>query len=340
MRRVPIVDEREARRFLAMAHDLLAIADLEGRFLYANQEWERQLGWSAEEVTGRPFLDFVHPDDQARTRAEAERMAAGGAPSRFTNRFRTKEGGYRWLEWTSRTREGSIYAVARDVTDRRQAEEARLALLRNLAHDLVGPLQPLRLQVAMLRMDHPGSGTEIMRRSVEHLVRLVEDIQDVLRLQTGNLRLRPTRFDLAASARAAAETYEVACPALRVEDDGPLPVIADEHRMTRVVVNLVRNACKFTPPGGRIIVRCRRARGEARISVEDTGRGLDPEEQARLFRPFSQVHDAREVKERGTGLGLYICKGIVEQHGGRIWVESAGRGRGSAFHVALPLRPT
>lgn len=105
-----------------------------------------------------------------------------------------------------------------------------------------------------------------------------------------------------------------------------------------MLFNLVSKAVKFTPAGGTVRVEGKRTNGDVEVEVRDSGRGLAPDEVGRLFKPFSQVHDPKETKERGTGLGLYICKGIVERHGGRVGVESAGLGHGSTFRFVLPIR--
>ncbi|MCA1819117.1 MAG: HAMP domain-containing histidine kinase, partial [Halobacteriales archaeon] len=127
---------------------------------------------------------------------------------------------------------------------------------------------------------------------------------------------------------------------LTVRASGPVPVEADHERLAQVLSNLLTNALKFTPAGGAVTLRVGAGPGGgAEVAVEDSGRGLTADEAARLFQPFSQVHDPGEVKEPGTGLGLYICKGIVEAHGGRIQVKSAGRAHGSTFTFELPARP-
>lgn len=123
---IPVgLDPLHAARFLALSKDLLALADFEGRFVAVNDAWETALGWSREELLSEPLLAFVHPDDVERTQREAAAMDERGS-SRFTNRCRTKAGGWRWLEWVSELRpdEGVIYATARDITERREAEEA------------------------------------------------------------------------------------------------------------------------------------------------------------------------------------------------------------------------
>jgi signal transduction histidine kinase len=107
--------------------------------------------------------------------------------------------------------------------------------------------------------------------------------------------------------------------------------------LTQVMGNLLSNALKFTPSGGRVAVQVTVEETRVQVDVTDTGRGLSQDEIARLFEPFSQVHAPGEIKERGTGLGLYISREILERHGGRVWAGSGGRGIGSTFSFVLPL---
>jgi histidine kinase len=132
-------------------------------------------------------------------------------------------------------------------------------------------------------------------------------------------------------------TYAEKSVVLEADVTGRMPVKADAQRLTQVLFNFLTNALKFTPEGGRVRVVARADAEQAEVGVHDSGRGLTQREIDQLFKPFSQVHDPKETKEKGTGLGLYICKGIVEEHGGRVWVESDGRGKGSRFAFSVPL---
>jgi signal transduction histidine kinase len=123
--------------------------------------------------------------------------------------------------------------------------------------------------------------------------------------------------------------------AAKLEPD--LQVLGDPKRLQQIMYNLLGNAFKFTEKGGHIVVEVRREGDQALVSVRDSGAGMQPDDLTRLFEPFSQVHDVMEKTNAGTGLGLYICRGIVEGHGGRIWAESDGRGKGSRFAFTIPL---
>lgn len=249
----------------------------------------------------------------------------------------------------------------RDITDRKQrevelqealarakeAEAFRRELVRNVSHDLASPLTPIRLQLHMLQESLGGTdprqtrAMEVIGRNLDHIKRLVDDLRDVALLEGGQFRLDPKDVDLASVVTHVAESFQESAKAaeiaLATEVQDALPARVDPTRIAQVLFNLVTNAIKFTPKGGTVTLAAHRIGNQARIEVRDTGRGLLREEMDRLFRPFGQVHKREEARERGTGLGLYISRGLVERHGGRIWVESEGHGKGSTFVVTLPL---
>lgn len=237
---------------------------------------------------------------------------------------------------------GTLEALAAKL---REQEAMRIQMLNNVAHDLSSPLTPIKLQLAMIPKDKPipPERLEVVKRNLAQVERLVADLKDLARLEAGGFRLDPKPVDLCTLARTAADAFRGDAEArglrLDVSMDGELPVQVDPERVTQVIYNLVTNALKFTPAGGSVAIHAHASGDEAEVSVRDSGRGLTPDEMARLFKPFSQVHDRAEVKERGTGLGLFISRGIATAHGGALSVVSEGRGRGSTFTLRVPLRP-
>ena len=256
----------------------------------------------------------------------------------------------------------------RDVTERRRAERekldshARLAELERLkeldsfktrfinsaAHELNTPLTPMRIQLHLLDKDKGVNLTpsqqealRILHRNFERFDRLVQDVVNSARIQAGRLGIAKEPMDLAKLARDAAASFEAHAKeaGIAVEVDAPetLPLEGDAERLTQVTYNLINNALKFTPRGGSLKLKLERGPATATMLVADTGTGLTPEQIMGLFQPFSQVHDTSKTRT-GSGLGLYISRSIVEMHGGRIWAESSGAGRGSTFCVELPVQ--
>lgn len=226
-----------------------------------------------------------------------------------------------------------------------EADRMRLEVLNTVAHDLASPLTPLRIQLNLLRRRGEEShAVDVMERNVALLARLVGDVKDLANLEVGALRLESVPLDLTQVVTSSVEDLRGRAEArgleVRVQGEQELPVTGDPDRLTQVCQNLLTNAIKFTPPGGSITVRLAKDQGSGVVTVQDTGRGLSADEIPRLFQPFSQVHHRKEVEEKGTGLGLYIAKGIVEGHGGEVFVRSDGHGEGSTFGFTVPTRPT
>jgi signal transduction histidine kinase len=226
-------------------------------------------------------------------------------------------------------------------------DELRTQLLNTVSHELSTPLTPISLQLQMLRTrgdlnDRQRKTLSIVDRNLERLAGLVKEIVDVARLQTGKLPVQREDLDLAEIVRDAGESFGEAAKhagvGLDVRAVQPLPISGDPQRLEQVLFNLLSNAIKFTPPGGSVTVEAISERGEAIVVTRDTGVGFSAEQRDRLFQPFSQLHQNPALIRGGTGLGLYISKGIIEEHGGSIQCESAGPGQGSAFRFSLPLR--
>jgi signal transduction histidine kinase len=229
-------------------------------------------------------------------------------------------------------------------------DKLRTEFLDALSHDLRIPLTAIQGYVELLEdLDDPALGTA-GRQYVEHIDEgrkrmqvMVEDLLDQARLGVGRLVLHRERVDLAALlqqtgaffeplARDKDLHFEVAC-----EHPGPRPE-ADANRLVQILNNLISNAIKYTPAGGRVEVSARAVGPDAEIAVADTGVGLDPEDKAHLFEKFYRSKRPEVQREHGSGLGLALAKGLVEAHGGRLEVDST-LGEGTVFRCYLPLAP-
>jgi signal transduction histidine kinase/FixJ family two-component response regulator len=235
---------------------------------------------------------------------------------------------------------------ARLFREARAATEARERILAVVAHDLRSPLCAIRFDAEMLleRLRARGETEARMAARIDQAaVRmdgLIEDLLDVARMDGGVLALNPAPVDVDALLADAADMLRPLAAAHELGFEwlaaGDAPLLrADGARLVQVVSNLVGNAVKFTPAGGTVTLACRAADGGVRVSVADTGPGIPPEQVPHVFGAFWQ---ARNADRRGLGLGLVIARGIVEAHGGRIWVESEP-GRGTTFVFTLPAAP-
>ena len=211
--------------------------------------------------------------------------------------------------------------------------------LRTPLHTILGYTELLSEAVAGEINEQQARFTEHIRRDAQHLLELINDILDLRKIEAGRLELRYETLDL---SRCISEVIRqlsnnAAAKSVMLEDRSVLSVEvrADPLRVKEVLCNLLWNAIKFTPAGGRVWVESRLGNGFVQISVTDTGIGIAPENQRNIFEKFYQAGD-NAAHSNGTGLGLAIAKQLVELHSGRIWVES-DRGYGSSFHFTLPM---
>jgi signal transduction histidine kinase len=222
--------------------------------------------------------------------------------------------------------------------------ESRTQLLQDVAHELKNPLTVIHGYANHL-LSEPST-PEGTRRALaailahsERLIGLVEHLQDASRLETGSFRIQPRLCEGAALLKEAAESAELeaARRGVRLRWSGsverPLAVRADPQRVAQVLANLVGNALKFTPTGGAVELSAQRDGSFVRFTVSDTGPGISAADLPRVFERFYQAGGA--PVSQGLGLGLAICKGLVEAHGGRIWADSPPA-RGARFHFTLP----
>jgi PAS domain S-box-containing protein len=231
---------------------------------------------------------------------------------------------------------------ARLFGDAQQATRARDHVLAIVAHDLRNPLGVVLMAAEMIRdMPSPDADREhlgMIQRSAERMDRLIEDLLEVARIESGHLsvELRPEIVEPLIAEAMAMLTPLALGRSIRLESEcepGLPPVLFDSARILQVISNLIGNALKFTPLEGRICIRCERVGPDVRFGIIDTGSGIAPEQLQHIFGRFWQANSA---DRRGIGMGLSIAEGIVEAHGGRIWVEST-QGVGSTFYFTLPL---
>jgi PAS domain S-box-containing protein len=356
---------------LRKSHELLRLAQVAA--MVGIWEWDpttQELWWTPELAVlyGYPAEDVhsysdwssrVDPNDLRRVEDERTRALAEHRPFDVEFRLETPSGTTRWL----RTRGGAIYdehgrpsrvfGITIDMTERRRVEEAlreaerKDEFLAVLSHELRNPLTPIRNSLAILERAVPG-GSQALRaqaiigRQVGHLARLVDDLLDVTRIARGKAQLQRERFELGEIVGRTVEDYRAAFVdggiafAEAISAD-PMWLVGDATRIAQVVGNLLANAAKFTPRGGRVKLTLERADDTAELRVRDDGQGIAPDVLDHVFEAFAQAPQTPDRKGGGLGLGLALVRGFVQLHGGSVAVSSAGVGRGAEFTVHLPL---
>jgi signal transduction histidine kinase len=310
----------------------------------------------------QPFVPMREAPDDALgattgSRHDSGRNATLAGPSAIEQRRRTVplslQASYEGLEQQvqERTRELATALAELDQKSREleAASRHKSEFLANMSHELRTPLnaiggfsQVLRKQLFGEINEKQAEYLDDILGSARHLLSLIDDVLDLSKVEAGQIELQVAPFSLpGALERGVVVVRERAIKGgVRVSlssEPGVDTVIGDERRVIQVIFNLLSNAVKFTPAGGTVDVAVAHLDGEVRVSVSDTGPGIAPEDQDRIFEEFQQAAAGKEQRE-GTGLGLALSKRLVELHGGRIWVESE-RGKGSTFVFTLPARP-
>jgi len=360
--------EAEAAR--AQVADLLeritdgfVLLDRDWRFAGINRAAARvltQLSRDPQRLIGRGIWDEFPEMVGTVTHQELLRAAAEQVDVEFEFHYPPLSRWYRCRAYP--TRDG-LSVFYHDITTQKRAEaalreraealtaEARRKddFLAMLAHELRNPLGAVGNALKVMSLAQPDSpeyarAREVAARQVQHQSRLVDDLLDVSRIQLGKIELRREPLSLAQVVRHTVEdqrnALEAAGLTLSAEvPDQAMPVLGDRTRLVQIVGNLLHNAGKFTPPGGRVTIRlaCNPAAGQAELTVADTGMGIAPELLPRLFDPFTQAETSLDRSGGGLGLGLALVKGLARLHGGTVRAESDGLGRGSRFMVTLPL---
>jgi PAS domain S-box-containing protein len=353
--------EEERDRIFTLSLDMICIAGFDGYFKQLNPAWTKTLGFTIEELLARPYLEFIHLDDRERTVAEAAKLATGLDTISFENRYLCKDGSYKWLVWSATPFPGQqlIYAMAHNITERKRAEEVILRakeealrtskfkdqFLSTMSHELRTPLNAVLGFSELLADDRYGPLNDKQRRYVghiysggQHLLKLINDILDLSKIEAGRLELAieevPVATAFAEVASALRPLAEKKSQSLVQECIENLAVRADSMRFKQILMNLLGNAIKFTPEGGHIKLSAHSVDSKVRVEVRDTGPGIPPEEQVRIFESFYRLRQTGQAPE-GTGLGLSITQRLVELHGGELALESQP-GQGSCFFFSLP----
>ena len=366
--------ERRFRQLADAMPQIVFVADADGNIEYFNRQWYEYTGLPEGGVS-RASWERVHTRGGLERVAQAWPHALRtGEPYEIEYELRRHDGAYRWHLGRAlpiRDEHGRIvrwFGTNTDIHDRKgieqalgqaleaeqhargQAEQAsrmKDEFLATLSHELRTPLNAILGWSHLIRRPNATpeeltKAAEVIERNARSQATIIEDLLDMSAIMSGKVRLDMHRIDLASVVRAAIETAEPPARAKSVEiraivAPGESAVTGDANRLQQVLWNLLTNAVKFTPRGGRVDVVMRHVDGNVEVCVNDTGEGIAPDFLPFVFDRFRQADASSARRHGGLGLGLSIVKQLVELHGGEVRVESEGLGRGATFTVALPL---
>ena len=330
--------------------DGIVLIDAAGRIAFANAAFAAARGRPEKGILGRALADLLQPLEERAVEAILADVRQGGH-WRGDLRPREVESTEAVLEATLTRIDGgngsrrapTVVGVVRDVSAQHLAAQQRADFLSTITHDIKVPLTVILGYTEMLTDPEPPPG-EIppdiltrIRESGETIHALVCNFLDLSRIEAGRMTLDPRPFDLSAMLAHALEHYDSTARrkglTLSLEAETLPPVVADESQLQRVVANLLGNAIKYTPRGGRITISTGREKSNVAVAFKDTGRGIPADEIPHLFEKYRRVREQKRTE--GTGLGLFIAKTIVDAHGGDIRVQSTP-GVGSTFTILLP----
>lgn len=324
--------------------------------------WASMLGYSHEQIEPhiRSWERLIHPNDKPEVeRALALHLAGKTAVYEVEHRLRTKSGEWLWVldrgqvvERNPRGEPIRALGIHADIHEQRMIREQlnseakrKDEFIATLAHELRNPLAPIRTGLEIIRRDPSGAAAstarDMMSRQLAHMVRLIEDLLDISRISLGRLELRMERVALREVVDSALESSRPAIDAAQHQLSVTLPerqvfLKGDSARLSQVLSNLLINAAKYTPLGGRILLEALVQDAQVTIRVTDNGIGIPQSKLSEIFEMFSQVQSPLDRSQGGLGIGLALVRRLVQMHHGVVFAESPGPGLGSSFTVRLP----
>lgn len=348
---------------IALSSDAVIATDAEQRIIFFNAGAERIFGWRAEEVGGKLLSTLIPERLRGGHSAHVERFGeTHGRPRTMGERSQIsglRKSGEEFAAEASIQQinfEGQPFyaATVRDISPRQRAEDALRQAVRArddmigiVSHDLRNPANAVKMLANSIIGEAEALPPSVVERvgvilqAAEQIDRLIQDLLDVTRLEAGQLTVSSSavsiRDSVSDALRALAPLAQSRAVGLETTYEENLPdVLADAARIAQVISNLVGNALKFTPADGRVLVGVSRSDDMAEVRVRDNGIGIPPEQLPHVFDRFYQVVTHGSARRHGAGLGLPIARGIIEAHGGRIWIESEP-GNGTEVFFTLPL---
>jgi PAS domain S-box-containing protein len=326
--------------------------DERGKCIYTNPRYQEISGFTFEETLGDNWKQFIHTEDLEGFWSDWSASVALKQEFSAELRYLEKEGTIRFcrlrtapiLAWQDKLI-GHVGTIE-DITESRTMEKMQSEFISIVSHELRTPLASIRGSLGLLAagifQDRPESAQQMLdiaASDTERLVRLVNDILDLDRLESSKVNLLKQWCDTATILQKSVEAIHTTAAENQINlsiEPSSLKIWADPDRIVQTIVNLLSNAIKFSPPESTVTLRVEDLTDRVLFAVSDRGRGIPPDKLETIFGRFQQVDASDSRQKGGTGLGLAICRSIVQQHGGRIWVESK-LGKGSSFYFTLPI---
>lgn len=326
--------------------DVVCSLDKQLRFVIAGQSSERIWGYPSDDLVGRTLISIVGSDTAEDAIAKFESVANSTQTAEIETTVKCRNGTLKdalWrVNWSNEAQE--YVCVVHDVTELKKIERLKQAFFSMVSHDLRAPLTSININLANMTSGHfgnmPDGAKKIMTNAVtstERLTALVNDLLELDKLDSGKLSLQLECISVRDVCESSIANLESMASTLDVEIKGPssdAAVLADEMRLVQAITNLISNALKFSPAGGKVTVAVRRHEDQIEIAITDEGPGIPPDQQKRLFEKYAQGSAISNVALKSTGLGLAIVKSIIKAHEGKVGVESES-GKGATFWVRL-----
>ncbi|MBU6451006.1 MAG: PAS domain S-box protein [Cyanobacteria bacterium REEB67] len=341
---------RKEQAMIDNALDVICSLDLSLRFQQANNAVAKQFLIDKDELIGKSLSSLILPEDREKTLYELQTVMTNKGQTSFENRIKLADGTTRDILWNVvfSPDEQNLFCVAHDISGRKEVERLKQEVIAVVSHDLRAPLTSLGLTLNILAEGGMGPISEKAQNrvtraeaSVGQLISIINDLIDIEKYESGSISLDYKIYEAAELVDDAISAIEASAAAkrIRIEKSKTLvKVVCDGTRIVRVLTNLLSNAVKFSPENSRINILCEAVKGGVLFSVADEGRGIPADKQAAVFQRWKQVEKDDETKKGGSGLGLSICKALIDAHGGTIEVTSEP-GHGCVFRFFLPAEP-
>ncbi|MDD5116144.1 MAG: PAS domain-containing sensor histidine kinase [Candidatus Omnitrophica bacterium] len=369
--------ELQYRELVENANSIILRLDIKGNITFLNKYAQNFFGYSRDELLGKNVIGtIVSPVDVSGRDLKAMMDDIISRPDRYIeneNENMLRSGQRVWISWTNKAileedgRVREIFCVGNNITKLKQAEEeilkakeaaesanrAKSSFLANMSHELRTPLNAIIGFSELMKEESVGGLNDKQKEylgyvweSGKHLLSLINDILDLSKVEAGKMELELSEFDLKelfkkSLAFVSDKAMKKSVTLLTDAKEGVEKVEADERKVKQALFNLLSNSMKFTPDGGKVGIEAQKtSNGEILVCVWDTGIGIEPQDNQKVFSEFEQISSDYSRQYAGTGLGLPLSKKFIELHGGKMWFESEGKDKGTRFYFTLPVRQT